>query len=417
MLNQNLRHLLPSFQFPFNEPPQDQVREPSHRKENLKRNPLSVNPTFVQPSTKILDLEDQDNRRQDKPTADKLPGLTTQGTDFTTAIPTNREESNNDQGQRFSDGPEDKRYVDDDTGSRRGGTGGGSDGLPDRHRLYTNMNTKATTQRIRPEWFRTPRYPSPLRRWIPYTQSTAMPRRVTPYVGGLGGVVPTVASNADTERVTIRKHLPAESTSGSNTDGYDVFINRDDVRTGLETNERNGYVSDGNLTDGNQGNVNKPEARAWTGPVPHNLLTKQTTGPYILNTKLTTARMRHHSPMPPDTFSTMSPNATKPPENKITKALPPLAPLTKLPKVLTTTRGSIETIYNPYTPRVDGSYHRDHNGNHGDGYHHDGDMEQYYRDYHGDQEMPENTSNYGYRRPEEKQAPTHQIYGTGGYDY
>ena len=127
--------------------------------------------------------------------------------------------------------------------------------------------------------------------------------------------------------------------------------------------------------------------------------------------------MIHHSPMPPDTFSTMSPNATKPPENKITKALPPLAPLTKLPKVSTTTRGSIETIYNPYTPRVDGSYHRDHNGNHGDGYHHDGDMEQYYRDYHGDQEIPENTSNHGYRRPEEKQAPTHQIYGTGGYDF
>ena len=228
MLNQNLRPLLPSFQFPFNEPPQDQIGEPSHRKENLNRNPSSRNPTFVQPNTKIVDPGDQDqHHRHDNPTADKLLGLTTQGTDFTTPIPTNREESNNDQGQRFSDGPEDKRYVDDDTGSRRGETGGGSDGLPDRHRFYTNMNTKATTQRIRPEWFRTPRYPSPLRRWIPYTQSTTMPRRVTPYVGGLRGVVPTAASHVDNQRVTRPKHLPAESTSGSNTRVQQVVTQMD----------------------------------------------------------------------------------------------------------------------------------------------------------------------------------------------
>ena len=49
-----------------------------------------------------MDPGDQDqHHRQDNPTADKLPGLTTQGIDFTTPIPTNREESNNDQGQKI----------------------------------------------------------------------------------------------------------------------------------------------------------------------------------------------------------------------------------------------------------------------------------------------------------------------------
>ena len=359
------------FQFPFDEPPQDEIGEPSHRKENLNRN-----------TSGVADREDQDQsygHRQDDPTADKLPFLTTQGTDFTATIPSNREESNKDQGRRFSDGPEDKRYVSDQTGRTGRGRGGGSDGSPNRHQIYTNVNTEATTQRIRPEWFMTPRYPSPWRGWVPYTQSTAMPKGVT--------------RGKDMRR-----------TPGSSTERYDVILNRDGVRTGLETNERNGYVSDRNLTDGNQGNDNTPEARAWTGPIPHNLHTKQTT-----------SIRRHPSPMPPDTFSTMSPNETKSPDNKTTGSLPPLAPLTKWSTV--TTRKPKERTYNPYTPRGNGSYTGIHNENHGDGYHHDGDMEQYYRDYHGDQEIPENTSNRGYMRPEEKQAPVHENYGTGGYDF
>ena len=417
--------MVPFFQFPFDEPPQDEIGEPSHRKENLNRNPSAGNPTLVQLSTKSVDPEDQDQdqhqiHRQDDPAADKVPGLTNQGTDFTATIPTNREESNNDQGQPFGDGQEDKRYNDDETGIDGGEPGGGSNGSPYRHQVYS---TKATTQRIRPDWFMTPHYPGPLRSWVPYTQSTSMPRRVTPNVGGLRGVVPTVVSNIDNEGVTRGRDMSTKGISSSNTEGHDVNIDRDDVRTGLETNERNGYVSDGNLTDGMQGNENKPEARAWTGPIPRNLHTKQTTGPipYILNTKLTTVGNRHHSPMPPDTFSTLSPTETKQP--KTTESLPPLAPLTKWPKVTTATPDSMETIHNPYTPGGDGSYPGGHNNNnnnnnnHGDGYHHDGDMEQYYRDYHGDEEMPGNTSNQGYRRPEEKQAPAHEVYGTGRYNF
>ena len=383
------------FQFPFDEPPQDEIGEPSHRKENLNRNPFGGNPLLVRPSTKIADPAHQEQgqgHRQDDPAADKVPGQTTQGTDFTATIPTNREESNTNQGQRLSDGPQDKRYINDETGA--GGTSGGSDGLPHRQHVYTNVHTKAITQRIRPEWFVTPRYPSPLRRWVPYTQSTAIPRGVT-----------------------RGKGILTKGTAGSNTEGYGITINRDDIGTGLEANERNGYVSDRNLTDGNQGNENTPEARAWTSPIPHNFHTKQTTGPmpYILNTEQTATRKRLHSPMPPDTFSTMSPYETKPPGSKSTGPLPPLAPLTKWPKV--TTREPTERIYNPNRPRGNASYPGIHNENHNDGYHHDGDMEQYYRDYHGDQEMSDNTSNQRYRTPEEKQAPAHEIYETGGYDF
>ena len=377
--------------------------EPSHRKHNLNRNPLNT----PQPTQNVNHQYQQNPRlsgqkpeqpRQDNPKSEHRLVVSSQGMDFTTPFarkPENYPGHTETVGQR----PEHKQYFGDGSDTFEGNYN--SDGTPHWQNVYTNGHMQ-TTQRVWPHWFITPRNPSNRRRWVPYTHSTAPPKE-----SPANGAIPSTANPYG--RGTRGRMMHTKETRESSNAGYDV-TKGDDVITGLETNERKGYVSDGNLTDGNQGNESyEPEARDWTGPIRQNLNTKHTTGPIHdrMDTKRNSSTSHASpSPMPPDTYSTPSPNETKSPIDEGSKPLPPLAPLTTLPPV--TTYPPFGRVYNPYDPRGDGSYP----DSHGEGYHHDGDMDQYYKDYRGNDD---GNPFQGYMRPEGRQAPDNGDFGNGEF--
>ena len=213
------------FQFPFDEPPGDEVGEPSHRKENLNRNPRHF-PADQHGS--ITSLSDEpDEPEFSNPSNHEYMETATKGTDFTELISSNNDANRPAVEFLYGDSRKSEEIRADTV-----------------YRNKDYMNTQETTQRIKPDLFVTPRNPftfkpTPSRRWIPYSQSTSLPRRIAPQ---FDGVFRTTEMDKNVNGGITRRNNANHNIRGYDvtTQSHDGDVRNDDVRTGLRGTDRTG---------------------------------------------------------------------------------------------------------------------------------------------------------------------------------
>ncbi len=410
---------------PFGEPPEGELGEPSHRKENLHRE----QPTARYPAAPA---QNDQPRFQPQPQSGRPPTTQSESRHRLRLEEHQPPEDETGRVEPLTQGMEsvdDYEYYTPEQPETLDPLN-----LP----VYEEENVRGmharTTQKLSDTWASTTRIaPDQLsthskwstKRTQPWWRANHTTTRVHRFPGG------SYHTTSKSLGITGREDKRVWVSRDGNVEGHGV-TKASDVITGLaDADEGTAHVSSD--SDGQQGTKLKPEERAWTKAVLH--MFSQTGKIHTTSAKMKSTSVPSHVYHTPAARTTMDPRSRTVPrhsEQAQLQTLPPLAPLTTPKPGSKTSVKHDEYNHETVAPNNDQRSDEPQSGLYRQAYHVEGGMEQYYKDYKGETEeetsqaQPENVPSWNTgsshnsssaQRPEPKQAPAYDLYRNGEFGH